>query len=619
MYKMIKKRQIMVRWLVLAGIFSLQMGCASMQTGAQKDNLSQNTAKASKDLTNKAIKNKKIESSKPSASRPAKTSSKSNKPPIAAKIKPKSQTELTGEVFYYLFSAEIASQRGQIGLSAALYTKAAEMTRDPRVAQQATRAAYYARDDKRAITAATLWNELEPENLEARQVLAALLVRVGKTDAAAEHFEYVLNKGNHSERQGFMLITSLLSKEKDKQAALEVMNKLITNRKNNANALYAYSQLAFLVGNLKDAGKSIKKVIKLQPEWTEAYILQSNIFVRQGYRAHAIEVLRQTVEVQSDNTDLRMFYARNLVDAKQFDEAVKQFSELTDDDSLEHEARFALGLLKLQINKPKQATEHFLQLLEDNKRVIESQYYLAQSYEFQNKLDEAVNAYEKVRNNQYSFEAELRIALILAKRGNLKDARLRLQNMSPDSLEKELRIYLAEGEMLTSAKQYDEALILYTEALTQLTDNNRLLYARALTAEKLGHVDTAVKDLESIVKREPENAQALNALGYTLIDKTAQLERGIKYIKKAYKLEPNDAAIHDSLGWAYYRLGQYDEALKYLKRAFEKLKDAEVAAHLGEVLWVAGEHEAAHEVWNTALEQAPNDDMLLNVMQKFSE
>ena len=614
-----KKRQIMVRWLVLAGIFSLQTGCASMQTGIQQDNLNQNTAKASNDLASKSIKNKKIDSTKSANSRSSKTSSRQNKLPIAAKIKPKSQTELTGEVFYYLFSAEIASQRGQIGLSAALYTKAAEMTRDPRVAQQATRAAYYARDDKRAITAASLWNELEPENLEARQVLAALLVRVGKTDAAAKHFEYVLNKGNHSERQGFMLITSLLSKEKDKQAALEVMKKLITNRKNNANALYAYSQLAFLVGNLKDAGKTIKKVIKLEPEWTEAYILQSNIFVRQGYRAHSIEVLRQTVEVQSDNTNLRMFYARNLVDAKQFDEAVKQFSELTYDETLEHEARFALGLLKLQVNKPKQAAEHFSQLLEDNKRIIESQYYLAQSYELQNKLDEAVSAYEKVRNNQYSFEAELRIALILAKRGNLKDARLRLQNMSPDSLEKELRIYLAEGEMLSSVKQYDEALILYNEALTQLTDNNRLLYARALTAEKLGHVDTAVKDLESIVKREPENAQALNALGYTLIDKTEQLERGLAYIKQAYKLEPNDAAIHDSMGWAYYRLGQYDKALKYLRRAFEKLKDAEVAAHLGEVLWVAGEHEAAHEVWSTALEQAPNDDMLLNVMQKFSE
>lgn len=590
------------------------MGCATTQTDIASNTTSQNTAKAGKNsLSGEPAKNQVTEAVNPAKSDETKPSQEK------AEIKSKTQTELSGEVFYYLLSAEIAAQRGQIGLSAALYTKAAEVTRDPRVAQQATRVAYYARDDKRAIAAAKLWHELEPKNLEARQVLAALLVRVGKTDAAAEHFEYVLNNGKHSERQGFMLITSLLSKEKDKQAALAVMTKLIARRKDNANALYAYSQLAFLVGNLDDAVKTIKKVVKLQPEWTEAYILQSNIFVRQGYKAHAIEVLRQTVEEQSDNSKLRMFYARNLVDAKQFDEAVKQFSLLEDDEKYQHEARYALGLLTLQMNKPKQAAVHFSQLLEDKKRVIESQYYLAQSFEFQNELDRAITAYKKVNNNQYSFESGLRIALILAKQGHIEDARARLQNMSPDSLDKELRVYLTEGEILNAAKQYEEALELYSEALHQLTDNNRLLYARALTAEKLGKVDDAVKDLESIVQREPENAQALNALGYTLIDKTEHIAKGLKYIKKAYKLEPDDAAIHDSMGWAYYRLGQYDEALKYLRRAFEKLKDAEVAAHLGEVLWVAGEREAAQEIWNSALQQAPNDDLLKNVMQKFSE
>lgn len=600
---MIKKRQNLTRWLILTGILSLQMGCAAVQS--TDSNL--NIAKTSK----KSVK-------KPAKSQ-AKGASASELAQPNSESKLKTQTELSGEVFYYLFSAEIAAQRGQIGLSAALYTKAAMVTRDPRVAQQATRIAYYARDDKRAIAAAKLWHELEPENLEARQVLAALLVRMGKTEAAAEHFEYVLNNGKHSERQSFMLITSLLSKEKDKESALAVMQKILAKRKNNPHALYAYSQLAFLVGNLNDALTTIKKVIKLQPEWTEAYILQTNIFVRQGYKAHAIEVLRQTVEAQPDNSQLRMFYARNLVDAKQFDGAAKQFSELTRDEKLQHEARYALGLLALQMNKPKDATEYFAQLLEDEKRIVEAQYYLAQSYELQNKLDKAVTAYNEVRNNQYSFEAGLRVALILAKQGKIKDARLRLQNMSPDSLDKELRVYLTEGEILNTAKQYEEALDLFTEALTQLTDNSRLLYARALTAEKLGKIDLAVKDLESVVNREPENAQALNALGYTLVDRTKQLKKGLGYIKKALKLEPDDPAIHDSMGWAYYRLGQYDESLKYLRRAFEKLKDAEIAAHLGEVLWVAGEREEAQEIWNAGLQQAPNDDLLLNVMQKFSE
>jgi len=608
---MTKKRQNMSRWLVLISIFSLQMGCSVTQPSVHPTS----AVKKSPEPVETVKKTK-----KPAATRVDKTKklvkAKTKKPSAQ---KQKTQTELSGEVLYYLFSAEIAAQRGQIALSAALYSKAAEVTRDPRVAQQATRASYYARDNKRAIASARLWNELEPSNIEARQVLGALLVRIGKIEDAVKHFEYVLNNGKQSERQRFMLITSLLSKEKDKQAALSVMSHLLSKRENNPNALYAYSQLAFIVGNLDVALAAIRKVIVLQPEWTEAHILQSNVFIRQGNKAGALDVLKQTVEVQPDNAQLRMFYARNLVDAQQFDEAVKQFELLTDDEKLEHEARYALGLLALQMSKPKKSAEHFVQLLEDKKHVAASQYYLAQSFEMQNELTKATEHYKKVGKNQYRFEAELRIALILAKQGQVKEARLRLQNMSPDSLDKELRVYLTEGEILSTAKQYDEALELYDEALQQLTDNNRLLYARALMAEKLGKIDLAIKDLEDIVKREPDNAQALNALGYTLVDKTKQLERGLGYIKKALKLEPNDAAIHDSMGWAYYRLGQYDLALKYLRRAFEKLKDAEVAAHLGEVLWVAGDREAAQEIWNTALQQKPNDDLLLDVMQKFTE
>lgn len=593
-------------------IFSLQTGCASLQPAKPANDKAQASPAKQEKSAHKPVKKALVKTKKPALKNKKGKQAKST-------VKKSPKAGLSGEIFYYLFSAEIAAQRGQIGLAAALYTKAAQATRDPRVAQQATRSAYYARDDKRAILAAQLWNELEPKNVEARQVLAALLVRIGKTEEAAKHFEYVLKNGKYSERQGFTLITSLLSKEKDKRAALAVMEKLIEKRKNNPNALYAYSQLAFLVGNLDEALNRIKKVIKLQPEWTEAYILQSNIFVRQGYKSHALEVLKQTLEEQSDNTKLRMFYARNLVDAKQFDEAINQFELLTDDEKLQHEARYALGLLTLQMNKPKRSAEYFSQLLEDKKRIVEAQYYLAQSYELQNELNTAISEYKKVVNNKYSFEAELRIAVILAKQGQIKDARLRLQNMSPDSKDKELRVYLTEGEILNTAKQYEDAFDLYSEALQQLTDNDRLIYARALTAEKLGKIDVAVKDLESLVKREPENAQALNALGYTLIDKTKQLKRGLGYIKKAYKLEPDDPAIHDSMGWAYYRLGEYDKSLKFLRLAFEKLKDAEVAAHLGEVLWVAGEREAAQEVWNAALQQMPNDDLLLNVMQKFTE
>lgn len=611
---MIKIRQNIKHWPIFAVILTLQVGCAG--------HLNDKSAAVESQPQETALKKDKVpvkDADKKATMESVSTASVTEHETEQTKVELETQTELTGEVFYYLFSAEIAAQRGQVALSAALYTKAAITTRDPRIAQQATRAAYYARDDKRAILAASLWNELEPENIEGHQVLAALLVRVGKTTEAAEHFEYVITHGKQNERQRFMLISSMLSKEKEKKTALEVMQKLLVSRSENPNALYAYSHLAFLLGDLTAAANTVNKVIALEPGWTEAYILQANIFIRRGDKAHALEVLQQVVETQSDNAPLRMFYARNLVDAKRFNEAANQFSILTEDETLEHDARYALGLLSLQMNKPGKSEKYFKQLIADDKHFAASQYYLAQSYELQNDLVKALLAYEQVTDAQYHFEAELRIALILAKQGHLKEARLRLQNMSPDSLEKELRIYLTEGELLKSAKQYDAAFELYNDALQQLTNNSRLLYARALIAEKLGKIDLAVKDLESVVQREPNDAQALNALGYTLVDKTQQIERGLDYILQALKLEPNDPAIHDSLGWAYYRLGRYDEALKYLRLSYEQLKDTEVAAHLGEVLWVAGEREAAQEIWNTGLQQAPGDDFLLNVMQKFAK
>ena len=607
-----------MRLLVLTGLFLQLLGCATtpqpvtapdLNIGQGKDTVRTKPANA-----NSAANPASQKQESATKSRVAEA-----KKPATAVSQEQTQQTLSGEVLYYMFSAEVAAQRGKFGLAAALYTKAAEVTRDPRIAQQATRTAYYARNAPLSVKAATLWHELEPENIEARQVLAALLVRAGKTEEAVKHFEYILAHAQSSEQQRFMLIAALLSKEKDKQTALKVMQKLIASRQQNPNALYAYSQLAFVVGELEDAASMIKKVIQLKPGWTEAYILQSNILARQGYLSHDLEILREAVSSQEDNSKLRMFYARKLIDAKQYEEARKQFLILADDDKSKYEARYALGLLALQMNKPERAEKYFKQLIEDKSRVPESQYYLGQAYELQKNLQQALQWYRKVRNHQYTFEAELRIATILAKQGKLREARELLQNISPDSLDNELRVYLTEGELLNDAKRYQEALDLYNGALQQLSGNSRLLYARALTAEKLDKIDLAIKDLETIVEREPNNAQALNALGYTLADKTKQLKRALGYIQKAIKLSPDDAAVLDSMGWVYYRMGQYDKALVYLQRAFKKLNDAEIAAHLGEVLWVAGEHGKAREVWNSALQQAPQHDVLRNVMQKFTE
>ncbi len=532
---------------------------------------------------------------------------------------PAAEQELSGELLYYLLSAEIAGQRGRLDVAVPFYLKAAQLSRDPDIVERATRVAVYARDEKHALAAAQLWVELQPENMEAHQVTAALLMRKGRVDEALPHLEQVLSADPNNSHNSYMLITSLLSKEKDKQAALEAMEKLLATRRHDPEALYAYAHLAMLVGSLGKAEIAINEVIELKPDWSEAHILRANILLRQGQGERVMTLLQEALERYPDDLAIRLFYARRLVDERRYEQAREQFKVLLDYKPDAPDALFAMGLLNLQTQRAADAQSNFERLIELGQRVDEAHYYLGQAAEMQGKNEAAKQYYSEVREGNNYIDAQIRIAALLAREGNLDAARAHLQNISAPTIDVELRLFLAEGEILRDANKYADAYEVYSMALQQMPDNPQLLYARALTAEKMGRVDEAIADLELIVKNEPNNAESLNALGYTLVDLTHRIAEGKKYIEKALKLKPDDPAILDSMGWAYYRLGQHQKALQYLQQAFAKLKDPEIAAHLGEVLWVMGNKEQARQIWDEALRETPKDKVLLNVIERFAQ
>ena len=526
--------------------------------------------------------------------------------------------ELSGELLYYLLSAEIAGQRGRLDVAVPFYLKAAQLSRDPEIVERATRIAVFARDEESALTAAQMWVELQPENLEAHQVTAALLMREGKVNEALPHLEQVLSVDQQNSHNSYMLITSLLSKEKDKQAALEAMEQLVAKRRHDPEALYAYAHLAMLVGSLDKAETAVNEAIDMVPGWSEAHILRANILIRQGQNEQVLRLLEEAVESYPDDVVIRLFYARRLVDEKQYEQSREQFSILLDYQPDDPDALYALGLLNLQTERVREAKRNFERLIELDLRVDESYYYLGQIAEVENDPAAAMRYYTEVRKGSNYIDAQIRIAAMLAEQGDIDAARARLQNISAPTLDVELRLFLAEGEILRSVNRYEEAYEVYSLALQQMQDNSQLLYARALTAERLGRIDDAINDLTVIVQNEPNNAEALNALGYTLVDMTARIVEGKQYIEKALRLKPNDPAILDSMGWAYYRLGEHEKALRYLQHAFDKLKDPEIAAHLGEVLWVLGDKKRAREIWDEALRATPQDKVLLNVIERFS-
>ena len=539
----------------------------------------------------------------------------SKQPPVVAR-------PLTTPVLYHLLSGEIAGQRGQFRQAVAHYMEALRLAPDPEVAQRAARIAVFARDDQSALQAAQIWVRLEPDNLEAQQVTAAMLLRNGQTDAAMVHFENILaatRDTQNSERKGFMLIVALLSKEQDKQAAMAVMDKLVVDRQQNPSALYAYSHLALVMGEVDKAAVNIDKTLALKPDWIDAHLLQANILIRQGRNTEALKKLATVTEEYPDEIRLRLYYARKLIDEKQYQQAREQFNEVLERDPDHVGALYAMGLLGLQVREFEEAEASFRKLLKTGQHTDEANYYLGELYEARRQPQQAINYYAGVNKNPQRIDAQIRIAALLAGMGKLEAARGHLHRVQAPTLEVQLRLYLAEGELLRASGRDEETFELYTQALEEMPGNARLLYARALIAEGIGHLDIAIQDLEQILKNEPGNIEALNALGYTLVDKTGRVQEGLGYIEKALAGKPDDPAIMDSMGWAYYRLGKHDKALEFLRRAYAKMPDPEIASHLGEVLWVSGDQSGARKIWDDALQQAPKHKLLRNVMQRFTE
>jgi len=278
---------------------------------------------------------------------------------------------------------------------------------------------------------------------------------------------------------------------------------------------------------------------------------------------------------------------------------------------------YALGLLLLQTNRAEEAKQQFVALLRLGQRTDAARYYLGQIAENADQTDTAISEYKRVSRGEHYLNAQIRAAVLLAENGDITTARSHLHGLPQPSAQQAVRIYRAEAEILSRVDDLQGAMAVYDRALVEYEGNQDLLYARAMLAERLDRIDILEADLNSILSKDPDNADALNALGFTLADRTDRHEEALVLIERAIAIKPDDFYIVDSMGWVLYRLGRYEESLNYLQRALVLSNDPEVAAHLGEVLWVIGKRDAAREVWDTALQTTPEDQRLLEVIKRF--
>lgn len=552
---------------------------------------------------------------------PAKTDIKASTGKPAEKSQPGQpdlpNQELTEPMLFDFLLGETALQRGDQDLAIRTYLKLARTTRDPRVAQRATEIALHSRQPLAALEAAKLWVEFEPDSVGARQTVAALLVNIDRLDEARPHLEKLLASEGGNVGEAFMQLNSLLMRNSNKNAAFELVKQLAEPYPKLPEAHFAVSQAAWFANQFDVALAEMKQALALRPEWEIAAIYQGRILARTS-NAAAIEFFDNYLKNYPKANDTRITYGRLLLAEKNYTKAREQFQQLLAENPGNADVAVAVALLSVELRDYDVAEANFKKALDlDYRDPGMVRFYLGGVYEKTEHPDKAMEAYHSVTTGNQYIPAQVRYALLLSRKGKMSEALHHVQSLPVANDQQRAQLIIAEAQLLRESGAYQKAFRVLSNGLDKFPDSPDLLYDCALAAEKIGKTDIMEKDLRKLIQLKPDHAHAYNALGYGLAEHSNRLKEALELIEKAIQLSPHDPYIMDSLGWVHYRMGNLNQGLSFLRQAFGMNPDPEIAAHLGEVLWVQGTKDEAKEIWQSALKEHPGNEALLSTMKKF--
>lgn len=521
---------------------------------------------------------------------------------------------LTPEILFKFLVAEVAGQRGAIGIAQSTYLDLARQTKDPRIARRAAEVSMFARDQAGALEATRLWAAGEQDSGRAQQTLAALLLSEGRLGEAEPILRTLLKEDSAN---GFLHLSVLMGKMRDPQAALELVERLAADYPALPEARFAVAQAAAAGGRFETSIAALQQADSLRPGWEPAALLRAQILGRTS-NPEAMRYMRDFLVAHPDAREVRLAYARALVNANQFTEARAEFTRLTGDYPRNAEVSFAAGLLSLQMGDLDAAQDLLTRTLEYRPRDPDTvRYYLGQVAEQKKQPEVAAAHYAEVGSGNYLVPARARQAALLARSGKLGEARALLASTRGENDAQEMRLVQAQAELLRDNGEPIAAFDVLSAGTKRFPDSAELLYDRAMVAEKLDKLDVLEADLRRVIVLRPGDAQAYNALGYTLADRTGRLAEAVVLLDKALSLAPEDPFILDSVGWAQYRSGNLAKAQEFLERAYKARPDPEIAAHLGEVMWARGQHDAAGKLWQSSLQSHPQNEVLRETLRRL--
>jgi len=525
----------------------------------------------------------------------------------------------TEDQLYRAILAEIGGQRGRMEEAGENYLELALSTRDLSVIRRAVQFASANDDTPALLELGLLWTQVAPQDPQPHLMLSFEFLNTGNYGQALSHMARVIDLGADVDFTALAARTGNLQRDQ-RSRLIGSLRQLRSEFSEEPSIHLTLIQLLAQNGEYEEALLQLRELTsdaELSPMLVrlEAQILQSN-----GDIDAAIRVLRDGVEEFPDARSIRLSFARMLAQQENFVAARNQFRALVEQNPEDWETWYSLALLNLELESFENAIEIFERLISAGQSVDQSQYYLGFIYEQMEQPAAAIEHYRQVRigSNNY-LAAQQQATRLSIDLGELAEAHAWLISQSRGQPRLEVLFTTVESNLLIQAGYSDAAGELLNTSLNKYPNDADLLFSRVLLNDSLANQEASERDLRQIIRMQPDNAQALNHLGYMLADQTDRYEESLELVEQAIALAPDDPAIIDSLGWAQYKLGRYEEALRSLRRAFAAFPNHEVASHLGEVLWQLDRRDEALEIWQQGLEDDPDSEIIQEAMDRLRD
>ena len=528
-----------------------------------------------------------------------------------------SSENILARTIFQTLIGELALQRGDIKLGVDAWADLAQRTRDPKALARATEVASLARQYDRALELSQTWLEVEPDSTKAQQTRSSLLILASRLDDLAPQLASLLEQDKANIGNNLLQLNRMLARHGDKKAVQTLIDRVATPYDILPEAHFAMAQAASNAGDELRALSETERALQLRPDWETAALARAQLQMRHS-PASAIASLSDFVQRNPSASDARLTLARLLISEKQYPEARAHFAQLIKDNPDSPEVIYPIAMLALQQGDVDTGRSQLEKLLQSNfadKSTVH--FFLGQLDQEQKKPAEALEHYLQVTAGDQYIAARSRAAQILLQQNKPEEARALLHNTRGGNEAERTQLVLAEAQLLREAGRPEEAYRSLEMALAAQPNDQELLYETALTAERIGKPERLETHLQHLLALKPDHAHALNALGYSWAERNIRLPEAQKLIAKALTLTPDDPFILDSLGWVQYRQGDLANSLKTLERAYALKADPEIAAHLGEVLWMLARKDEAQRLLQAAARQHPNNEVLGAALKKF--